>query len=129
MKPLNCIWFEDKADYAAKLESQTIMPLCDQLGIGFMGVRFEDESGLPEFSKGIHLDLVLVDHNLIGTITGDQIITKIREHKHNKDVEIIYYSTNTQVVDLQKLAGKYDNIIIIHRNDLPSYLVRFLKNF
>jgi CheY-like chemotaxis protein len=129
MRPLNCIWFEDKADYAAKLEEQTIKPLCDQLEIGFMGVRFDDESGLSEFSKGILLDLVLVDHNLIGTTTGDQIITKIREHEHNSDVEIIYYSTNTQVVELQKLVEKYPGIIIIHRNDLPSYLVRFLKNF
>lgn len=129
MKPLNCVWFEDKAKYATDLETETINPLCEQLEIGFMGVRFEDSSGLSEFSKGIHIHLALVDHNLIGSVTGDEIIKEIRKHDHNKDTPIIYYSSNTQAVELQKLVEEFPDIDAIHRNDLPDYIVRFLKQF
>jgi CheY-like chemotaxis protein len=129
MRPLNCIWFDDSSKYVQDLEEYTVMPLARELNIGFMGVKFDDESGLSEFSKGIHVHLVLVDHNLLGKVTGDEIIRKIREHDHNKDTPIIYYSSNIQAVELQKLVEEFHNIVCIHRNDLPTYLVRFIRKF
>lgn len=129
MRPLNCVWFDDSTKYVSDLEEYIIKPLSEELEIGFMGVKFEDESGLSKFSAGIHIHLVLVDHNLLGELTGDEIIRKIREHQHNSNVQIIYYSSNIQAVELQKLAAEFQNVICIHRNDLQNYIVRFLRQF
>jgi CheY-like chemotaxis protein len=79
--------FDLKHEFCSTMEEVTAM-IADSL--------FRDE-----------IDLILVDWNLGGGLTGEEVIAKIRETVPYKD--IIFYSANANVDDLKKASYKAGN--------------------
>lgn len=82
--------------------------------------------------KNLAFTIALIDYNLPGGINGDEIIKKIREHKNNKGLPIVFYSAfktpNELKVILVEEIGDVEGIIYAtketYEDEVYTYLSR-----
>lgn len=128
MTVYDVLWIEDEEEY-----QEGILYGLDakRVQLGFTVVPWHylsyadlEEKGTMNLSS-LHMTVAVIDYNLPG-IDGDAIIEKIRSHKANDKLPIIFYSGGKNIEELEALTSKYANIIYSQKGTLSGDLEDFL---
>lgn len=131
MKLIDVLWIEDDQRYVnsvlyylktKKDEIQfTVLPWHHR---SWESMENQEELELDKISMGC----ILVDYHLETTVTGDEIIKRIRSHKINDDIPIIFYSGGKNIEELEALIASHKNISFSQKDTLKDDIILILTN-
>lgn len=132
---INILWIEDSQDWQNKAERLfRLRALNDGLSLNINWISKDDvkdfESKIKNESIGYKVfDIIFVDYNISNNVTGDKIITALRES--NIDADILFYSANLNEDQKKKIildsGTAFDGIYLADRSDFQEKAMNLYK--